>query len=656
MAEGTSFEVDLSVKGEGPVASAATALDRLSASLVDAGAKTLAAADAVKAGEAAYSQAESAADRAAKAMEKIGLAIQETGVALEAADAAGDLKGAERARAKLEALNARQSEAAQKANFATMAMVEQAAALDKLKTNAGAAADAEAKIAKELGKAKETAANAAKAQTAAAGSGKVNEIAEGFGKLGGPLGAVGQKVFGAAEGVKKLGASLGSLGPHVAVAIAVVALIAGAVALTAAVVVSTAKVTAWAVSLADAARTQRLLSDGIARSVKGGRELDKTIDSLSNDVPLAPDKLREMAKGLADGGLRGKDLAKALEDAAFKAAQLEFGPDFQKQMLSLPFQTARLKRGFDKIFSGLNIEKLLEKLSKFVALFDEGSATANAAKVVFESVFQPIIDGLTGLVPKAVTTFIKLEILFMKAAIMVKPYISKIALLAAAFGILAAIIVGVLIVAVASIAVPFVVAAVAITAVIAAVLALVIYFDQIVAAIKGAFVSAWDLLISKVNEAVSFLKGLSLGDVATAMIDGLVAGISGAGAKVLGALTGVVGGAVTGAKKFLGIASPSKLLADEVGMNMGEGAAAGVDKAAGSVQASLESAVTPAAGTGAAAAAAATGGGEGGSGGEGGGGIVQHFEGAQFIFPGVSMTEWLDELLALAGGEAPDAA
>jgi hypothetical protein len=57
-------------------------------------------------------------------------------------------------------------------------------------------------------------------------------------------------------------------------------------------------------------------------------------------------------------------------------------------------------------------------------------------------------------------------------------------------------------------------------------------------------------------------------------------------------MTGVARGAVEAAEKALGIASPSKVFA-EIGMQTGAGFEVGVDRAAPSAQASLESMISP---------------------------------------------------------------
>lgn len=653
MAAGTEFVIDVDVAAPNAEA-AAVALARVATQLTAAGEASKAAADAVKAGEAAYKQAEAAADRAAKAVEKIGLMAEAQRGKMKAALEVGDSGAYTRAAAAAAKLQQRQVEATTAANAAKVALQGEAAALDRLRGAAGGAEAAEAKLKKTHEATKKAADGARRAAEAAEGSGKVNEMAEAFGKLGGPLGSLGAKAFGLADGMKKLTGSMGSGGIYAAIAIAIVAIVTAVIALTAAVVIGALKITQWAVGLADAARTQGLLAAGIAGSVAGGAELAAKIDSLTKKVPQSAEELRGLASELAKTGLKGAALGEALEDAAIKAAEAKFGPEWSKQMLAIDKQTATFGSHIAKLFGGLKIDGLLEAFSKLVALFDETSVTGRAIKVVFESLFQPIVDGLAALAPKIVSAFIQFEIWVLKALIAIKPFGSKIVLVAEAFGILALIVGGLLAVLVVGIIMPFAAIAVVLTAVIAGILWVVDGFMALGKSIEAAGgPMAW--LTGKFAEAVAYIKAIDLGAIGTAMIEGLVAGIAGAAGKILEAMTGAVGGAIDGAKKLLGIASPSKVFA-EIGMQTAAGMAGGVDSGAANVQGSLEALVAPPD----AQAGGAAGGGSGKAGGAG-----FNFAGATFTFHGVEgaedaearfgvlLTRLLEGDAAQLGGEVP---
>lgn len=706
--DGTTFEIDIAVSGAGAADSAAASCARMAVSLTDAGKASEAAAAAVKASELAYRQAESGADRAAKAVERLGLQADAQRGKLQAAMAAKDDGAAERAANKLANLVQRQSEAAARAAEASAKLSAEAAALDATRAAADGAAQAHANMTKTIATIKDQAAATAKAQqdlaraenqqaqaaakaaaeqakgaraqadamaksqqaakAAELGSGKANEAAEAFGKLGGPLGAMGAKAFGAADAMKKLGGSLGSAGPYAAIAIAIAAIVTGVIALGVAAVAATAKIGAWAVSLADGARTQSLLVQGIAKSVKGGEELEAQLADIAAKVPVTNDELLAMAKRFSDAGLKGAELSAAIEDAATEAARLKFGPDFQKQLLSIDSQTARLKRNIGGVFGGLKIDPLLKAMSSLVALIDANSASGRAIKVVFESLFQPLIDGVTAFVPKMEKAFIEFEILVLKALIAIKPWGSKILLVAEAFGVLIAVM-GVLTVgfAVAVIA-PLAIAAGLVAAFVGVAIAMANVLGQIGtaaytlgASIVGGIGAAFAWLFERFNAVVTYLTGFSLVEIGTAMINGLISGITGAAGGILSAMTGAVQGAVDGAKSLLGIASPSKVFA-EIGTNTAAGMSQGVDAGAADVQGSMEALVAPpgtpggapapAAGASpepvaAAAPAAATSGGGGSKGGGGG-----NFAGATFNINGMKDAEAVrDVILAIIEGD-----
>lgn len=569
--DGTTFDIDLSgVKGAANVTAAADGVERLSSSLEAAVASATSAADAVRAGEAAYKAAEASANKAALAVEKIGLAADAQRGKLQKAMDTGDVSGYQRASAKLIELTQRQSEAARKAATTGAAMNAEAVALDKLKGAAAGAAASQANVSKALDAAKTKAAAATKAIQAAGAPIKSNEAAEALGKLGGPLGALGQKAFGAADAFKKMGSSLGGAGPYVAVAVGIVAIVAGLAAVSGAAAVGIGSITLWAVKLADT----------------------------TGQIP----KIQE-----------------------------------------------RATKGFNKIFSGLKIGPLLSALGKVADLFEEGSATANAAKVVFESLFQPLVDGITAFVPKFISAFIQFEIWVLKAMIAIKPFGSTILEVGKWIGIVALVVTGVLVVAIGVLIAGVAAMAVGFAAAIAVVAALVAGFVWL--GLKSAELGSY--IISGVGAGIDWLKGLSLSEIGTALIDGLIAGITAGGAGVIKAITGIAGSAVDAAKGALGIASPSKIFA-EIGMHTAAGMEQGVDGGAADVRSSVESMVAPpdavaVAGAGSAASASS-------ASGAGNTFIVTVQGGGDAQSNVAAFREWLATIATQGGGGAPHAA
>lgn len=274
-------------------------------------------------------------------------------------------------------------------------------------------------------------------------------------------------------------------------------------------------------------------------------------------------------------------------------------------------QTTRLTSNIDKLFGGLKINGLVAGLSKVVDLFDETSVTGKAIKVVFESLFQPIVDGLASLAPMIVKTFIQFEIWVLKALIAIKPFGSTIVLVAKVIGVAilaVAAVFGVLLAA-------LVVGSAAFGALIGTIVWLSLKFAELLgdigrfaAAIVKDPSAAIDWLVAKFQSILDFLSGLSLGEIGVQLVQGLANGIMNGGAAVLSAITGVVDGAIGAAKSLLGIASPSKVFA-EIGGYTAEGMAGGVEGGTARVQGSLEAMVAPPTDAGAASASGGAGGG-----------------------------------------------
>lgn len=577
MADGTSYQIDVGVSGAAGADSAAASLERMADQLTAASAASTASSDAVKVADAAYNQLQKTADQASKALERIQVAADAQRGKLAAALEVGDQKAADAAATKIANLTARETEATTKSHAAKAALDAQASTLDKLRTSADAAAKQESALSSQMDKASAAAKTAAKSQTdhsAAAAGGSVNlrALAGAFGRLGGPVGDAGRQVLAAGGAVQRLMGQLGAAGPIVAAVILSFALAAGFAAATIAI-------TKFGIESADAARTQGLLSDGIARSYVGGRQLDATIDSLRNQVPQTRQELLSMAEQLANTGLRGDALSKTLADNAKKAALLKFGPDFPKQMLSLTNQADRLHTNIAGTFGGLNIEKFLGNLSTVVALFDSSTESGKALKSIFEGFFQPVVDGAADMLPKVEGAFLDIEIYTLEAIIAIKPYSHEIILVGEAFALLAALALVALGIIAAVIVVPL-------AMLVAAAYAVVDLGEKFTAAAKdvseftssivdGAS-SALDLSAA-VKSTTDYLSSVSLVDIGTELVRGLAVGITAGAHFVSDALIGVMHGGIHASRTEAQVNSPSRLTADQIGAPLGEGVAVGIE-------------------------------------------------------------------------------
>lgn len=112
-------------------------------------------------------------------------------------------------------------------------------------------------------------------------------------------------------------------------------------------------------------------------------------------------------------------------------------------------------------------------------------------------------------------------------------------------------------------------------------------FNNLVSAVGSAMNNVISKVKSIMSQVLSYLRGISLVTIGKQMIQGLVNGISSMASAVVKSITGVVQGAISGAKKLLGIKSPSRVF-KQIGAWTSEGMAIGVDNKAPLVVNSIE--------------------------------------------------------------------
>jgi len=499
--------------------------------------------------------------------------------------------------------------------------------LKSLEQNAAAANVKEDELAKTLGNVKQLSAHVDKSIGGQAES--TEKLRGALSSVPGPVGKLGSSLLGPIQGFQKLSGEMGSsnaamlLGVTAAAAVAIAIVAVGVAALAAA-----AKVAAWAIGLADANRSAALSQQAVNALHPGIAALSGSYAALSDETGQSSAKLNDLAKQLLAAKVAAGDMPAALRAAAnaetalageggaskfledIKAGkvavgelaaetQAKFGGIVAKQMMGLDAQSERLHRNIGEIFGGLNIDSVLGAVQTLIGLFDKSSASGQAMQLIFESVFQPIID-------KAQTAAYFVEAFALgfligltKVYIAVKPAIKAISeffgfkdssladglniakiagevLVPVFLGIVG--VFGLLAVAVGLSIAPFVLLSAAAYALIGAVVA-------VGAAVLGGFMSAWQAV-------KDFFAGLDLGQIGIDMITGLANGITNAAGAVLGAITGVVGGAIDSAKSLLEINSPSKVFA-EIGGSTGEGLVLGVERATSDVQDAFATMVEP---------------------------------------------------------------
>jgi hypothetical protein len=314
---------------------------------------------------------------------------------------------------------------------------------------------------------------------------------------------------------------------------------------------------------------------------------------------VAENTLQGFAKSLSAAGLSGDELKTAMTAAATAeaaaagqgakvieslkggkqsvsdlAAEVDkkFGGIVERKMMSLDGLSQQFKANIGKLFGGLNIEPALAGMKTLVGIFDEGSATGQTMKWIFESLFQPLLDIAPQAAQAVEALIIGIMIGALKLYIAFKPAISAVQELIAAFGMgggdidwLGSIVeVGKMLAPVLIVAAGLLgLLAVGFAAAAAMAMAVPIAFWAIIGVV-GSFLPE---IIGFVGKMVS-----AGGD----LIAGLAQGISDGAGAVLSAITGAVGGAINAAKDMLGIKSPSKVFA-AIGDNTAQGFAQGME-------------------------------------------------------------------------------
>lgn len=561
---GTTYTIDIQAP-TGNAAKAAAAVDALASRLETATTAAEESAAAVTAGEKAFAAAERAAAGAAVAVERIGQKI----AALEGLDEASQRAAAALARVNVQADAARQklalAEAAGDADAIAAAneklngvLERQVTAQAKATLAAQAAADAVPKIAALRDRHAEATAAAEKANSALAAEASTLDGLKGSAARAADAQVATAEAFGkakkAAEEAAKASKKAEGSG-EAQEALEGIAKLSGPLGGT----VNKAK-----------------------EAVEGFKKLSKSLGSAGTYVAIGA-AMVAIATGLA---LVGAAAVAGVAKITWWAIELSDSQGVIKAEMK------RLDTGFKKLFSGLKLDKFLSDFSSVVDLFDETNAAGKAIKVVFEDLFQPIVDGAGDMIAAARTAFLKFEIMALKALIAIKPYGSVILAVVKVLGIMAAVVGGVLLVAITAIAANLAIMATGIAIIITAVTAFVAGIVWL--SLKLQELTTWigTGIVDAFNAASAWLSSFSLADVGSNIITGLVNGIMTAGPAVLKALGGVVQGAVDGAKKLLGIASPSKVFA-EIGGYTAEGMAVGVEAGAGNVQGALETMVSP---------------------------------------------------------------
>lgn len=415
------------------------------------------------------------------------------------------------------------------------------------------------------------------------------------------FGQVGQLVGGRIGGLASSLETMGQVGQSSTLIMTAAAGVYVVVA--AAAVIATTAIIGYTIVLADAAREQKLVTEGSVRlanllsknsvdATVATENLGNAVFNVTNEVGLAKSKTNELGVSLFQMGLRGKGLESALKGAAIAQAaagkagvaafnkqlkpikdnatavaklartyEKELGGVAEKRALSLGNQVSILKDDLKALFGGLKIEGVLKAFAKLRSLFTEGSESSKALMRAFEILFEP----LTGPLPEqGANTVVRAVKKMIIAALDIRiAYLRARNAVIRTFRAWNEMSLGEVIAEVAKFVNSLSVKLVAGT----------------IKAAKAAGSALWEALKIALSPAPA-------GKLGSDIVDGIIKGIQTSAVKLASAVAGLAKGAIKAFKGAIDSSSPSKVFAAE-GVNIGDGTVMGVNATAPKVQASM---------------------------------------------------------------------
>jgi len=399
--------------------------------------------------------------------------------------------------------------------------------------------------------------------------------------------------------------------------------------LAAAVVAGLAKLTAFALASADAARSAALTVEAVSRTSASLGNLASILPGVSAATGLAAGDLTDLAKQLSAAGVSAADMPAALRAVATAEAALgkgggaelieqmkagkksaselaaemdqKFGRLVRAKMLSLDAQTARFHESLGQLFAGINLDKFLGGLDQVLSLFGQTTATGRALRTLFTTIFQPLFDGAAAVAPYVKAAFQGIVIGALQIAIVVAKVKASISsAFGGSLGSIVSLSTVLKVAKVAAIALGVVFAAAGVMmgatiAVLSAFGAVAMAVFRVISGAVGIVIDVFTGLYEGVSSVLSGIGSALSGAVSAVMgfvggfvsaganlISGLVQGITSGAGAILNALLAPVKGGIAAVKSFLGIASPSRLMAG-LGGHTAAGFAVGLDAGAGDV-------------------------------------------------------------------------
>jgi len=388
---------------------------------------------------------------------------------------------------------------------------------------------------------------------------------------------------------------------------------------------------------ANALRTEFLnLQGALKGDFAAAKAAQGAIDSVAASSGAARAKITGFAGELLKARFRGDELRMALETMtiaaegggdevarsflaqaqAAKAAgqsvsvlaakfRLEYGGVARAKALDLNVQIAKLKENFDRLFDAAEVEPFLRVLERQLSILSQTDPIGRKLREVLGKAMTDTLEAAKRALPYIKEAIVGALIVAVMFYIWWKKIGNAIEDLIgpsdeAGSGMEAALLAGMI---------PAGILLVALTA-----LAVVLGVIAIAVLLAAAPFIILGLAIYKAIEAYNSIKvalgKISLVDIGSKMIDGLVDGIKGAAGRVTSALTGIATGAIAAMKGALNMRSPSKIFREDIAQEgIGDALVLGLEDSAPEVNSAIGDVADPRSVKGAAKGARAAGGG-----------------------------------------------
>ncbi len=618
--------------------SAGPKLDALTSSLVEAGRKSDAYADAVR-----RLNSDLGAARAASEAANAALSVGADRYSELERDALRAAKAVENANSK-----GRLSPGlVQQALAARNALESYAAELKPLEENSARATAAQKQLEAELARVTKTAHDAD--QRNALLNIRFEKMGQAVNLLPGPLRGLAQSALQAARANQGLTSVLGSSAATTALAVVgLLAVAAAIVFVTAKLVEGYAAFVRYAAVTADAARSAALSREAFASLDASTASAAASFDRVTDSTGQTQDQLIALTRQLREAKVSAAQMPAALRAAAlaesalgkggasefvaklkagtlavsaFAAeAQSKFGPIVSRQLLSLTVQSERFNRLWSGLFDGLNLEPVLGAIATLVSNLERGAPIADFLRLTFGGLFSLISDNAQASAFAVEAFFLGFAIEATKAYLAIRPFVGGLGDLFTdldSFRALGEITADVLIT---------------------------------LAATFGALATAIGLIIAPLQTVQTLWKffGPTSSDSAAAVASvtnlgrdqalGMALGIADGSGLVAAAASLMAGSSVSAAQETLDSHSPSRVMA-QVGLDAAAGYTGGLDEGAPAAQGSMANLVAPGPAVAAATTAPAA---------PGGGGSKIDLSGAVFHITGVKDAEHAAEKIGAA--------